>query len=89
MIRGTVTARPENPLWSPSQAALLRLCDELHETSSISEALWEEHCTHFTSDQLIELIYTVGLYHTVSFLTNGLRMEREKFGERFPCACPE
>ncbi len=86
MIRGTVTANPGDPLWSPSQAALLRLCDELHETSSISEALWEELCKHFTNDQLIEVIYTVGLYHTVSYLTNGLRIEREIFGERFPGA---
>ena len=86
MIRGTVMADQGDPLWSPSQAALLRLCDELHETSSISDALWEELRKHFTSDQLIELIYTVGLYHTVSYLTNGLRIGREVFGERFPGA---
>ncbi len=86
MIRGTVTSNPGDPLWSPSQAALLQLCDELHETSSISEALWEELCKYFTNDQLVELIYAVGLYHTVSYLTNGLRIEREVFGERFPGA---
>lgn len=84
MIRGTVAASAEDPLWAPSQSALIRLCDELHETSSISDGLWEELCKHFTSDQLVELIYTVGVYHTVSYLTNGLRIELEEFGERFP-----
>jgi alkylhydroperoxidase family enzyme len=84
MIRGTVAARADDPLWTPGQSALIRLCDELHETSSISDELWEDLCQHFTSDQLIELIYTVGVYHTVSYLTNGLRIELEDFGERFP-----
>jgi alkylhydroperoxidase family enzyme len=84
MIRGTVAASADDPLWAPVQRALIRLCDELHETSSISDELWEELCQHFSSDQLIELIYTVGIYHTVSYLTNGLRIELEEFGERFP-----
>jgi alkylhydroperoxidase family enzyme len=66
------------------QAALIRLCDELHDTATISDALWEELCRHFTDDQRIELIYLVGLYHTVSFLTNGLKIDLEDFGERFP-----
>jgi alkylhydroperoxidase family enzyme len=83
-IRGTVAASADDPLWSPAQSALIRLCDELCETSSISDELWEELCTHFTADQLIELIYTVGVYHTVSYLTNGLRIDLEEFGERFP-----
>ena len=84
MIRATVTADPDDPLWSPRQATLLRLCDELHDTSSISDALWQELCQHFAGEQLIELIYTVGLYHAVSYLTNGLRIELEAQGERFP-----
>ena len=60
------------------------MCDELHETQTISDELWGVLNEHFTSEQLIELIYLVGLYHTVSFLTNGLRIELEDFGERFP-----
>jgi alkylhydroperoxidase family enzyme len=83
-IRGTVTATAGDPLWTPAQSALVRLCDELHETSSISDGLWEELRKHFSGEQLIELIYTVGVYHTVSYLTNGLGIELEAFGARFP-----
>jgi len=86
MIRATATATADDPLWTPAQSALVRLCDELHETSSISDRLWEELCKYFSSEQLIELIYTVGVYHTVSYLTNGLGIELEAFGERFPDA---
>jgi len=84
LIRATVTASSDDPLWSPAQSALIRLCDELHDTSSISDPLWTELERHFSQEQLLELIYTVGVYHTVSFLTNGLRIELEEFGERFP-----
>ena len=33
--------------------------------------------------QVLELIYTVGMVHTVSFLVNGLGLENEEFGARF------
>lgn len=83
-IRATVTAGPDDPIWTPAQSALVRLCDELHDTSGISETLWKELRGHFSEEQLLELIYTVGMYHAVSFLTNGLDLEPETFGERFP-----
>ncbi len=83
-IRATATAGAEDPIWTPAQAALVRLCDELHDTSGISDALWKELRGHFSEEQLLELIYTIGMYHAVSFLTNGLGLEPEAFGERFP-----
>lgn len=84
LIRATATADADDPIWTAPQAALIRLCDELHDDSTISEGLWRELVRRFTNDQLIELIYIVGLYHVVSYLTNGLRVELEEFGERFP-----
>jgi 4-carboxymuconolactone decarboxylase len=84
VIEATLTASWRDPLWTPSQSALIRLCDELHDTASISDELWAELEQHFGADQIVELIYTAGLYHAVSFLTNGLRIELEDFGERFP-----
>ena len=83
-IRATVLAGADDPIWTPSQAALVRLCDELHDTATLSDATWEELCEHFSEEQRLELIYTVGLYHAVSFLANGLALEREPMGERFP-----
>ena len=71
-------------IWTPREATLVRLCDELHETSSLSDELWKSLAEHFSEEQIIELVYTVGCYHTVSFLANGLGLERESFGERFP-----
>ncbi|MEN8159068.1 MAG: carboxymuconolactone decarboxylase family protein [Myxococcota bacterium] len=83
-IRATVHAGPDEPIWTPAEAALVRLCDELHDTQTVSDALWAELRTHFSEEQVLELIYTAGLYHAVSFLVNGLGLANEPFGERFP-----
>ena len=84
LLRAILDAPFDAPEFDARQSAIVRLCDELHDTSSISEGLWRELREHFTDDQVLELIYTVGFYHTVSFLTNGLALPPEEFGERFP-----
>ena len=80
----TVLAPPDDPAWTPRQAALVRLCDELHDSSDVSDETWEALRTEFDDDQILELIYTVGMYHAVSFLTNALRLPLEPAGARFP-----
>ncbi len=80
----TVLAPVDDPRWTPREAALVRLCDELHETSDLSEEAWGALRAEFDDGQIVELIYTVGLYHAVSFLTNALRLPLESFGARFP-----
>ncbi len=69
--------------FSDRQACLVRMCDELHETSTISDEAWDQLRQHFDETQVLELIYTVGMYHCVSFLVNGLGLENETFGARF------
>ncbi len=85
-IAATVLAPADDPIWSPEEAALVRLVDELHDTSTVSDALWKQLCEHFSEEQRLELVYTAGMYHAVSFLTNALAVELEPFGERFPSA---
>lgn len=70
-------------MFNQAESVLVRLCDELHDTSTISDALWGDLAQHFSEEVILELIYTVGMYHAVSFLTNGLKLENEAFGERF------
>jgi alkylhydroperoxidase family enzyme len=38
----------------------------------------------FSDEQLLELIVLAGFYHTVSFLTNALRLPIESYAARFP-----
>ncbi|MEM7412947.1 MAG: carboxymuconolactone decarboxylase family protein [Myxococcota bacterium] len=83
VLRATVDGTADDPAFAPRQAALVRLCDELHDTATLSDAGWEGLREHFEPLEILELIYTVGLYHTVSFLVNALDLENEPFGARF------
>jgi alkylhydroperoxidase family enzyme len=83
VLRATLEGAADDPAFDARQSALVGLCDELHATSRISAEAWSRLEAHFDHDQILELIYTVGLYHTVSFMVNGLELEPEPFAARF------
>jgi alkylhydroperoxidase family enzyme len=70
--------------FSKRDAAILRLCDSLHATADVDEALFGELASELSSAQIIELLVLAGFYHTVSFVTNALRIELEPSAARFP-----
>lgn len=84
VLRATVEGNADSPAFDERQAVLVRMCDELHADSDISDATWQALAAHWDELQILELIYTAGMYHTVSFLVNGLRLAPEPFAERFP-----
>jgi len=83
VLRAIVQGDATDPAFDPRQATLVQMCDELHETSTLSDESWKRLAEHFDEMQILEFIYTVGMYHTVSFLVNGLDLENETFGARF------
>jgi 4-carboxymuconolactone decarboxylase len=85
-VRATVLGEASDPVWSKSEASLIRMVDELHDRASLSDATWADLSSNFTDEQRIELIALVGFYHSISFLTNGLRIDLEEWAARFPIA---
>ena len=85
-LEATVAGDPSAPVWSPRQALLVRLADELHDDATVSDGLWEELARHWDPPQLIELVALAGFYHLVSFAANTARVELEPGAERFPSA---
>lgn len=83
-IDATVLGGPDEPVWSPKQRLLIRVVDELHDTSTLSDELWEEIRDAWMPAQLVEIVTLVGQYHLVSYFTNALRVEPEEFAARFP-----
>jgi alkylhydroperoxidase family enzyme len=83
-IAATATAEGSVPVWSKRDQLIVRLADELHETNTMSDALWAELSAEFKDKQILELIVLAGFYHTVSYLTNALRLPLESYGARFP-----
>lgn len=72
--------------WTPREALIVRLADELHDTASIGDALWAALAAEFSPVQILELIQLAGFYRTVAYLTNGLKLPLEAYAARFPAA---
>jgi 4-carboxymuconolactone decarboxylase len=68
----------------PFDATLLRAADELHVTSTVSDATWSALATRFTTEQLIELLMLVGHYHLVAMTLNALGVELDDGLVGFP-----
>lgn len=83
-IRATVLGAADDPVWSPRDRLLVRLADELHDTSTMSDELWTAVTAEWSDEQVIELICVAGLYHAIAYMTNACRIEPEPFAEPFP-----
>ena len=78
-IRDLRAEDPSTTGFAPRERLLLHLCDELHTTATISDALWAELAAAYTPEQLVELVVLAGYYHTISFVTNAFRIPPEPF----------
>ena len=83
VLRATVDGDANDPAFDERQALLVRLVDELHDTATVSDATWDALRAVYDELQIQELAYTVGFYHTTSFLCNAFGLENEAFGATF------
>jgi alkylhydroperoxidase family enzyme len=81
--RDLCAADPDATVFGPRERLLLRLCDELHATANVGDALWSALAAEWSPEQLVELVALAGYYHAISFATNALRLPLEPFGARF------
>lgn len=83
-VAGSVSADADAPCWDDRQRVLVRLVDELHETASLSEPLWQELAKGWSPEQILELLALAGCYRTIAYFTNALGVPLEPAAERFP-----
>ena len=88
-LEATAAAGADSPVWNEREALLVRLVDELHDTARVSDGLWAQLASHWTTPQLLELLLLAGWYHAIAFVGNGARVELEEWAARFPSAAPE
>ena len=65
------------PGWSAAERALLRATDELHADAFISDATWSELAGSWNTQQLMDLVFTVGQYNLVSMALNSFGVQPE------------
>ncbi|NRA04119.1 MAG: carboxymuconolactone decarboxylase family protein [Myxococcales bacterium] len=75
---------PDAPGWSAFETTLLRAVDELHADAFITDVTWSELAARFDTQQLIDLVFTVGQYNMVSMALNSLGVQPEVPVEGFP-----
>jgi len=83
-LTATVTGDADDPAWSERDALLVRLCDELHETATVSDGLWEQLAAGWPPEQLLELVITAGWYRLIAYVINACGIEPEGWSQSFP-----
>jgi 4-carboxymuconolactone decarboxylase len=83
-LSATVNASADDAVWTERESLLIRLADELHDTSTVSDELWGLVSQHWDTAQLIELFVVAGFYHLISFVANAAHVEPEAWAARFP-----
>jgi len=83
-LRATASGAAADPAWMARDALLVRLADELHHTSRVSDALWRELAASWDVRQLLELLLIAGFYHAIAYVANGAQVDLEPWAARFP-----
>jgi alkylhydroperoxidase family enzyme len=82
-IVSLVDGGPDDPCWTDAEAALVRLCDALHDRSTVDDELWAELRRHHSEPAVLELLLLAGFYRTTSYLVNALALPPEPGAARF------
>lgn len=80
----TVWLDPSAPCWSPDESLLLRACDELHATCTLSAPLFDALAASFSEAQLLELLVLAGQYRMIAYVCNASGLALEAHAPRFP-----
>jgi 4-carboxymuconolactone decarboxylase len=70
--------------WSSFDATLLRAVDELHKDAFISDSTWAALAEHYTEQQIMDLVFTVGAYNLFSMALNSFGVQLDEGFTGFP-----
>lgn len=73
-----VKAGPDADGWSDHDRLLLTASDELHTDSSLSDQSWAALGERYSTEQVLDLVATVGNYHLVAMFLNTCRVELDE-----------
>ncbi len=79
-----ITEGPKAPGWDPFDAALLQAVDELHADAFITDATWNALAKRYNTQQLMDVVATVGEYNLVSMFLNSFGVQLDEGVPGFP-----
>jgi alkylhydroperoxidase family enzyme len=79
----------DDPCWTePNERALIDMVDALHEEADLSDGLWDILASHFSDEQLLDLLFLCGWYHAISFVARATRVDPEEGAPTFESVAP-
>lgn len=72
---GRIAWGPDAPWWSELEAALIRSVDELVGDGAIGEATWATLAAELDTQQVMDVIFTVGAYQTLATMMRSFELE--------------
>ena len=77
---------PDAPGWSQSERLLMQATDQLHSDAFINDETWAGLTKLYNTNQLLDLVFTVGQYNMVSMALNtfGVQLESDVQGPDLP-----
>lgn len=77
-------AGPDAAGWSELDAALVRAADELHADSFVSDATWKTLASRYSTEQLMDVVFTVGQYTMLAMALNSFGVQLDEGIAGFP-----
>jgi 4-carboxymuconolactone decarboxylase len=74
------------PQFDDRMTTLLRIADELHDSSTLSDAAWAVARPCWSDEQILEILAICGFYHFIGYLARAGRIGLEPWQARFPDA---
>jgi 4-carboxymuconolactone decarboxylase len=65
--------------WSAHEAALIQAADDLFEDSVVGDATWAGLAKSYSTEQLMDVVFTVGQYNLVSWALNSFGVPLDDF----------
>ena len=65
--------------WSTHEAALLQAADDLFENSVVSDATWAALGATYGTEQMMDVVFTIGQYNLVSWALNSFGVPLDDF----------
>ena len=79
-----LTLPADAPGWDDFDRTLVQATDELHDDSFIAEPTWQALGARYGTEQLIDLVFTVGQYTLVSMALNTFGVQLDEGVPGFP-----
>jgi len=79
-----LTDGPDASGWDRFDATLVRAADELHDDQFISDETWKALAERYSTEQLMDVVFTVGQYTLVSMTLNTCGVQLDPGVPGFP-----